>query len=92
MADLHKALSPLGPLSRLLLVAIVIEAALLLGEMIAVRAIGQHAIAAAMITAPRSEAAIFGACAVVLRITAHALFPALVAFVMARAATRRLFS
>lgn len=92
MADLRTALAPLGPLSRLLLLAVVVEAALLLGELMVVRAIGQQAIAAAMITAPRTEAAVLGAGAVLLRITAHAIFPASMAFLMAWTAARRLFS
>jgi hypothetical protein len=92
MADLRRAFAPLGPHARFLLFAIVVEAALLLGEMLLVHAVGQRAIAAAMITAPKSGTALLGAAAVLVRITAHAIFPAICAFVAARKAAVRVFS
>lgn len=92
MADLRSALAPLGALGRRILLAVLLEVALLLLELVLTRAIGQHAIAAAMITAPRSGVAWLGAFAVLVRITAHAIFPAIAAFSVARVAVRHAFS
>ncbi len=89
MADLYRALAPLG---RVLLLAVAIEAVLLLVEMLLVHAVGQRAIAASMITAPRSSTAMLGAATVLVRIAAHALFPALCTFLLALKATRKFLS
>lgn len=89
MADFHKALAPLGPLVRWILFAVVLEALLLLAERFLVHAVGQHAIAAAMITTPKSITALLGAVAVLVRISAHALFPALAVFHFVQKATLR---
>lgn len=89
MADVRKAFAPLGTLGRWLLALAMIEAAWLLAEMWLSRAVGQQAIASAMITAPRSATALLGAAAVLVRIIAHALFPALFTFLLTLTLTRR---
>ena len=76
-----KAAPVLIALVTLELVLLGIEAAL-------VRGLGQQAIAAALLAAPASEAALLGLGAVLARIGAHALVPAAIALAAGVAATR----
>ena len=67
-----------------------IEVALVVVEELVVRSLGQQAIAAALLAAPTSEAALLGLGAVLARIGAHALVPAAFAVALGAVLTDRL--
>lgn len=71
-----------------ILTAVALEIAALLAERMLVVVLGKQAIAAAMLTAPASGAAVLGACAVLARIAGHALIPAAAALVAGVAVVR----
>lgn len=69
-------------------VLLALEVALVGIEAVVVRCLGQQAIAAALLSAPTSEAALLGLGAVLARIGAHALVPAAIALALGAMATR----